>query len=147
MKTSSSAYVYNLHTTSVPLRAGGGCHRRRCLPVRNHSNKTNRLSRLPSVGSISRSSLRSNVRMAFDSIVISSLSCPRWPGSPSALSSSSVLAIWRLLRRPNALYPRQFTCVHSAQDGQFNCHNDMTGQTHCQTRCRARTGVQTGRRP
>lgn len=74
------------------------------------------LYNVPSVGSISRSSLRSNVKMAFDSIVISSLSCPFWTDSSASSSGSLFLDISRLLRLPNALYPRQFTCKQGKND-------------------------------
>lgn len=52
--------------------ANGGQARHRRQRARNRQWVVFRV--LPSVGSISRSSLRSNVRMAFDSMVISSLS-------------------------------------------------------------------------
>lgn len=65
---------------------------------------------LPSVGSdILAGSRFSNVRMAFDSMVISSRS---WPSRGESARARSVLLIgWVMARflRPNASYPRQLT--------------------------------------
>lgn len=64
--------------------------------------------KLPSVGSTKRSSRLSNVRIAFDDIVISSRNCP-FNKSPDKATSVLFSLSTARLRLPKALNPLQFT--------------------------------------
>lgn len=67
------------------------------------------ITNLPSVGSMKRSSRLSNVKIAFDCIVISSRNCPDNKSPDTAKSVLFSASAKSRFLRPKALYPRQFT--------------------------------------